>query len=185
MGKYTNILFSEIFAEFDKKYNREGRLEILRKYGNDNVWFREFLNYAFNPKIRFDVTAIPEYKPSPDPAGLTISTLNNELRRLYIFIVGHPKRVGKLDPKKESRILYAMLISLHKDEAALLVNLLNKKLGVRYLTAKLVKEAFPDMPFEVEVAEEDPKPVQTNFEKIETGQKSAEIRVIPKMKKVK
>jgi len=181
MAKFTNMLFSEIFAEFDKKYNREGRLEVLRKYGNDNIWFREFLNYAYNPKIRFDITTIPEYKPSSDPAGLSISTLNNELRRLYIFILGHPKRTAKLPPLKESRILYALLTSLHKDEAALLVGLLNKKLGVRYLTAKLVKEAFPNMPFEVE-AEEAQKPVQTNFEKIETGQQTAEIKVLPKKK---
>lgn len=186
MAKFTNMLFSEIFAEFDKKYNREGRLEVLRKYGNDNIWFREFLNYAFNPKIRFEFAAIPEYTPSVDPAGLQITTLNNELRRLYIFIVGHPKRVTKLDSKKESRILYTLLTSLHKDEAALLVGLLNKKIGVRYLTAKLVKEAFPGMPFEVEApVEEELKPAQTNFEKIETGPKTAEIKVLPKAKKGK
>lgn len=167
MAKYSNMLFSEIFAEFDTKYNREQRLEVLRKYGNDNVWFREFLNYAFNPRIRFDITGIPEYKPSPDPAGLTVTTLNNELRRLYIYIDGHPKRTGKLDPKKEQRLLYTLLISLHKDEAALLAGLLQKKLGVRYLTAKLVKEAFPNMPFDVvEEEKKEEKPAEKTVKKI-------------------
>lgn len=150
MAKFTGMLYSEIFSEFDKMKNREDRLMVLRKYGNDNVWFKEFLNYAFHPHIRFDITQIPEYKPSVDPAGLTISTLNNELRRLYIFIPGHPKRTAKLDPKKESRILTTLLISLHKDEAALLVGLFKKNLGVKYLTASLVKEAFPAMPWSVE-----------------------------------
>jgi len=149
MAKYVNLLFSEIFEEFDKLKNRDQRLALLQKYGNDNIWFREFLNYAFNPRIRFDISAVPDYKPSPDPAGLTITTLNNEIRRLYIYIEGHPKRTGKLDTKKEQRLLYTLLISLHKDEAALLVGLLRKKLSVRYLTARLVKDAFPAMPFEV------------------------------------
>src|SRR5574337_175451 len=143
------MLFSEIFGEFDKSKNREDRIAVLRKYGV-NIWFKEFLNYAFNPKIRFEIGEIPQYKPAVEPAGLNITTLNNELRRLYIFIVGHPKRVAKLDPKKESRILYTLLSSLHKDEAALLVNCFQKKLGVKYLTPRLVKEAFPTMPFEVE-----------------------------------
>lgn len=154
MGKYTTMLFSEIFEEYEKANNPKTRIDILRKYGNDNVWFREFLNYAFNPKVRFDITEIPQYPPSADPAGLTISSLNNEVRRLYIFIPGHPKRTaGKIDPKKESRILYALLTSLHKDEAALLVKLFRKRLDVKYLTARIVKEAFPNMPFEIETDE--------------------------------
>jgi len=168
MAKYTDVLFSEIFEEFDKKTNREHRIEVLRKYGNNNVWFKEFLNYAFNPRIKFDLHAIPTYKPSVDPAGLSITSLNNEMRRLYIFIQGHPKRTGKLDPKKEARILYALLISLHADEAKLLVGLLQKNLGVKYLTAKLVKEAFPGMPFEVvEKKEVTPNATKTNIQKVE------------------
>lgn len=160
MARYSNMLFSEIFAEFDKAKLREHRIAVLQKYGADHTWFKEFLNYAFNPKIRFEVSAIPDYKPSVDPPGLTITTLNNEMRRLYIFVVGHPKRTGKLDPKKEQHILYTMLTSLHKDEAALLVGLLRKKLGIKYLTARTVKEAFPTLPFEVEAEEEEKKPVK-------------------------
>lgn len=173
MAKFTNVLYSEIFEEFDKVKNREDRLQILRKYGNDNVWFKEFLNYAFHPYIRFDITQIPDYKPSVDPAGLSISTLNNELRRLYIFIPGHPKRTAKLDPKKESRILYALLTSLHKDEAALLVGLFKKNLGVKYLTASLVKEAFPNMPWNVESVEkkDDPTAKTTHIQKLAKDKK--------------
>ncbi len=167
MAKYTNMLFSEIFSEFNEKKNRESRLEVLRKYGNDNIWFKEFLNYAFNPLIKFDIHAIPDFTPSIDPAGLSITSLNNELRRLYIFIQGHPKRTAKLDPKKESRILYALLTSLHKDEALLLVGLLKKNLGVKYLTANLVKEAFPTMPWSMEEKKDDGQ--KTNLQKV-TGQ---------------
>jgi hypothetical protein len=145
-----NVLYSEIFAEFGKAYTRDARIAVLRKYGNSNVWFREFLNYAFNPKIQFDIDKIPDYKPAVEPAGLNFTYLNGEMRRLYIFIVGHPKRTAKLDPRKEERILNALLGALHKDEADLLVRLFSKKLGIKYLSPRLVKEAFPQMPYTVE-----------------------------------
>lgn len=148
--KFSNVLFSEIFDEFNHANGREARIAVLHKYGS-NVWFREFLNYAFNPRIQFEITEVPIYKPAVEPAGLNFTSLSNEMRRLYIFILGHPKRVAKLDAKKEARILNVLLSSLHKDEAELLVKLFTKSLGIKYLTARLVKEAFPTMPFEVAV----------------------------------
>ena len=158
--KYANMLFSEIFEEFSHADGRENRVAVLRKYGSTNKWFCEFLNYAFNPKIQFDIIQVPNYKPSVDPAGLNVTYLNNEMRRLYIFIVGHPKRTAKLDARKEARILNALLGSLHKDEAALLVKLFQKRLEIKYLTARLVKEAFPFMPYEVTVVETVESPTQ-------------------------
>jgi len=148
----NSALFNEVFEEFDKAKTRDQRIAVLQKHGR-NVWFKEFLNYVFNPKIKFDIMEIPSYRPSPQPAGLCFSTLSNEIRRLYIFIEGHPKRAAKLDAKKEQRILVALLESIHKGEAELLVKCFNKDLDVRYLTARLVKEAFPEIPFVVE----DPK----------------------------
>lgn len=145
---YASVLFNEIFEEFDKARTREQRVAVLQKYGR-NVWFKEFLNYAFNPKIHFDITQIPNYKPAVEPAGVCYSNLSNEIRRLYIFILGHPKRTGKLDAKKEARILNALLSSVYKEEAALLVKCFKKDLEIRYLTSRLVKEAFPELPFDV------------------------------------
>lgn len=147
--KYSNVLYSEIFTEFEEAKSRDARIVVLKKYGDENVWFREFLNYAFNPKVRFDIAQIPDYKPSTAPAGLNYTTLNNEMRRLYIFIVGHPRRTAKLNPRKEKQILNALLGSLHKDEAELLVKLFRRMLDIKSLTAKIVKEAFPAIPFEV------------------------------------
>lgn len=152
---YANVLFHEIFEEFGKQKNRENRIVALRKYGS-NRWFLEFLNYAFNPKIVFDIGTIPTWKPAVEPAGLCYSTLTNEMRRLYIFIEGHPKRTAKLDAKKEARILYTLLSSIHKDEAILLAKCLKKDLAIPYLTALLVAEAFPTMPFAKDVLKPTP-----------------------------
>lgn len=143
---FSSVLFNEIIEEFDQQKNREARIGVLRKYGR-NIWFKEFLNYCFNPKIQFDIIQIPDYKPAVEPAGVCYSNLSNEMRRLYIFISGHPKRTAKLDARREARILNALLGSIHKEEAALLVKCFKKDLEVRYLTPSLVKEAFPDLPF--------------------------------------
>ena len=162
--KYSNVLFSEIVTEFTKCRARDKRIEVLRKYG-DNRWFLEFLNYAFNPRIQFDIDTIPSYKPAVEPAGLNYASLTNEIRRLYIFIIGHPKRTGK--PRKEAQLLYTLFSSLHRDEAALLVKLFAKDLEVPYLSAKLVKEAFPQLPFEVNDPIVEP-PVEKNEPTVET-----------------
>lgn len=170
--KFANKLFGEIFQEFDQAKTREARIAVLRKY-EGNRWFVEFLNYAFNPRIHFDVFKVPAYRESPDPAGLAVTNLSNEMRRLYIFILGHPKRTTKLDPKKEERLLNVLLGSLHKDEAALVAKLLSKDkdLKIKYLTPSLVKEAFPKMPFELPEAEK-VAPVEPATQVIQTGDAS-------------
>lgn len=168
---YSSVLFNEIFAEFDLCKNRETRLAVLQKYGR-NIWFKEFLNYAFNPKIQFDISQIPNYKPAVEPAGVCYSNLSNEMRRLYIFIVGHPKRTVKLPAVKEARILNALLGAIHKEEAELLVKCFKKDLEIRYLTARLVKEAFPGLPFEL------PEQVVQKDEEVKTIKKDEEVKTI-------
>jgi hypothetical protein len=67
------------------------------------------------------------------------------MQRLYRFVVDHPKRADNLSAKKKTELLLVVLESLHKNEAKLLVQLLNKKIKVKGLTAKLVAEAFPEI----------------------------------------
>jgi hypothetical protein len=181
---FASVLFNEIFDEFDKQKNRENRIAVLRKYAA-NIWFKEFLNYAFNPKIVFDIAQIPNYKPAVEPAGVCYSNLSNEMRRLYIFIVGHPKRTVKLPPLKEARILNALLGAVHKEEAALLVKCFKKDLEIRYLTPSLVKEAFPGLPFEVAQAQvEEAKKPEVAQAQVEEAKKIKKIKPTVAMTKV-
>ena len=85
----SDILYSEIFAEFNKATTKAERLAVLRKY--DHPRFREFLKYAFNPNVKFDVE-VPRYRPAVEPAGLNFTYLSSEVTKFYRFIVGHPKR---------------------------------------------------------------------------------------------
>ena len=139
-------LYNEIFNEFELAKTRQEKIDVLKKHADH--WFVTFLNYAFNQDIKFDFTEIPSYKPAVEPAGLNWSTLHLELRKLYLFIPSHVKYNGKLPDRKHTNVLIEILQSVHADEAKLLVQVFQRKLKVKGLTDKLVKEAFPDLPFE-------------------------------------
>jgi hypothetical protein len=138
----SDLLYSEIMEKFEKAQTKEERLQVLRKNGHDR--FKQFLIMAFNPFIKFDVE-IPNYRPSVEPAGLNFTYLDTEMQKMYRFIVNHPSRAKELTGKKQTSLLLVVLESLHKDEAALLVKVIKKDLGIKFLTPKLVKEAFPDI----------------------------------------
>lgn len=135
-------LYSEVFEEFEAAPNRNEKINVLRKY--DHPRFREFLRLAFDGSIEFDAE-VPNYRPAVEPAGLNFTYLDQEIIKLYRFIKNHPRRDSYISPEKQKSLLVVVLESLHKDEAALLVNLINKDLKVKGLTAKLVKEAFPEI----------------------------------------
>lgn len=148
MGAFK--LYSEILDDFDKAPTRAEKVAVLQKH--DHYFLREFFIIALNPEIKIDVE-IPEYRPSIEPAGLNHTYLDQEMRRMYLYIVNHPKRPAGLTPDKQSKQLLTTLESLHKDEAALLVKMLKKNLGYKYLTAKLVAEAYPGI--QVGITEEE------------------------------
>ena len=137
-------LYSEILAEFDSATTRAEKISVLRKY--DHPRFRMFLEMVYNPEVKFSVE-IPNYRPAIEPAGLNYTYLDIEVSKLYRFIPDHPKLEGAvLDEKKKKSLLVTTLESLHKDEAELLVKAITKKdLGVKYLTNKIIKEAYTDI----------------------------------------
>lgn len=135
-------LYTEILDEFDAASSRPEKIAILRKYGDAR--FKDFLLASFHPQIQFDVE-VPTYRPATEPAGLNFSYIDAEMPRLYRFISGHPKRSPNLSKEKQSALLLVILESLHADEAVLFIKMLKKDLGVKWLTPKLVKEAFPDL----------------------------------------
>jgi hypothetical protein len=133
-------LYSEIFEEFDKCTTKADRINCLRKY--DHPRFRTFLQAAFNPHITFDVP-IPNYRPAVEPAGMNYAYLDQEVSKLYRFAKGHPARPEGLTPEKQKALLTVILESLHKDEAALMIKMLQKDLQVKFLTVNLINETFP------------------------------------------
>jgi hypothetical protein len=139
----SDKLYSEIFEEFATATNKAERLAVLKKYDHKN--FREFLVAAFNPLVVFDVELPETYRPAIEPAGLNFTYLSMEMPKLYRFIKDHPKRSANLTEKKKTDLFRVILESLHKDEARLLVSLVQKKIDVKFLTPNLVREAYPNI----------------------------------------
>ena len=137
-------LYSEILEEFESSATRAEKIAVLRKY--DHPRLRDFLAITYNPDIEFDVE-VPTYRDAIEPAGLNYTYLDVEVPKLYRFIKNHPKLKGLvIESEKKKQLLLVTLESLHKDEAALLAKAIrNKDLGVKFLTPKLIKEAYPEI----------------------------------------
>ena len=136
-----NRMYPEIFIEFQTAPTRKEKIDVLRRY--DSGRFREFLFLMFSPNVEFDVEIPKTYKVNPEPEGMTMSTLHIEVSRLYRFIKGHPKKAVGLTGEKQKNLLINVLESIHKDEAELLIKVMKREAKIPYLTAQIVKEAFP------------------------------------------
>ena len=139
----SNLLYSEILEEFEKAPKRADKIAVLRKNGDTR--FKDFLLFAFHPEIKFDIEP-PPYRPSIEPAGLNFAYLDTEVNKLYRFITNHPKKSPDLTQKKQISLLAVILESLHAHEAELLVRMFQKDLQTPYLTANIIKEAWPGFP---------------------------------------
>lgn len=138
-------MYHEIFQEFEACKKPQERIDVLRKYGD--LAFKEMLNYAFNPGIVFDISEIPNYRPSNIPAGLNDLYLQQVIPKMYMYIPVHRKYRAKLLPRRSNAIIIQFLEGLHKEEAKILEKVITKKLDVKFLTAKCAKDAFPDLPY--------------------------------------
>ena len=136
-------LYSEIFEEFEKATTKQEKINILRREGDER--FRFFLQLAFNPAIEFDIALPDKYRPAKEPAGLNFAYLDTEMPKMYRFIKNHPMRPPGFTTEKTTQQLLVMIESLHRDEAAIILEVLQKKFKVKQLTANLVREAFPDL----------------------------------------
>ena len=133
-------LFSEIFAEFEQKETKAEKMAVIRKYWHPSL--RDFLEYAFNPNIVFDVEPPKKWRPAVEPAGLNVAYLDMEVPKLYRFIKDHPHRQKELSGERQTKLFTIILESLHPSESELLLKLIKKNLGVKGLTVKLIQEAI-------------------------------------------
>ena len=136
-------LYSEIFDEFEKAPTKQEKINILRREGDER--FRFFLQLVFNPAIEFDIALPDRYRPAKEPAGLNYAYLDTQMPKMYRFIKNHPMRPAGFTTEKTTQLLLVMVESLHRDEAAIVLDVLQKKFKVKQLTHNLVKEAFPDL----------------------------------------
>ena len=64
----SNKLYHEIFREFESAGTRKDKVAVLQKYGDKRL--QDFLLFSMHPSVKFDITKLPDYKPSVIPEGL-------------------------------------------------------------------------------------------------------------------
>jgi len=133
-------LFSEVFTKVNNAKVKSKKIEILKE--NDTAGLRRILKGAFDPKIIWDLPpGTPPYMANEAPAGTEHTDLERESSKLWHFIIGGDNTLSKT--RKET-LFIQILEGLHKDEAAVLIGVKEKKLHNLFkgLTAFVVKSAF-------------------------------------------
>jgi hypothetical protein len=133
----------EVFEEFEKADTKDAKVGVLQK--NSSWALRNVLKGTFDPDIKFNVEKVPHYRPGDSPPGMSYTSLHKELDRVYLFQEGNPKAPAGLTEQRREQILIQILEALEQKEAQVFMNMLLKKQKVPGLTAKIVKEAFPDL----------------------------------------
>jgi hypothetical protein len=131
----------EILNEFSKATNKAGRLEVLKKYSNVAA-FTDVLRGTFDDTLQF---TLPEGKPpyTPNKPESVPSTLRKQHKQFGYFVKGGPgDRLNKI--KRESMFI-KMLEAIHPEDAEIVLSMVAKKSPVKFLTKKLVQEAFPNL----------------------------------------
>jgi hypothetical protein len=128
----------EVFDEFAAANTKEEKLNVLHK--NWTPTLVSVLQLAYHPDVKWLVKDKPKSYKKPDTLpGVSYSSMNAELRRLYLFREGDPS-AEKLTPEKREPLLLIMLESLEPREADVVIGIFKKNLGVKGLTYKFIRD---------------------------------------------
>jgi hypothetical protein len=133
----------EIFDDFEEAPSKKSKLEVIEK--NLSKTLVQVFELAYHPDYQWLINEMPhEYKIPDTLPGISRCQLSTELRKLYLFRKGD-ETAEKLTEEKRKQLLLQLLESLEPREAEVVIGILNKDLGVRGLTYKFIKEAFPQL----------------------------------------
>jgi hypothetical protein len=134
----------EIFDEFEEAKNKEERMAVIEK--NLSQTLVDVLQLTFHPNCEWLIKEMPDnYKvPQDILPGITSNSLAGQLRKLYMFKKGDPT-AEKLTVEKRNQLLLQILEGLEPRDAEVLIGIFQKDQGVKGLTYKFVKEAFPNL----------------------------------------
>ena len=106
----------------------------------------DVLSLTYHPDCQWLIKEMPEgYRvPTDMLPGLSATQLSVELRKLYLFQKGNAT-AENLTERKQNELLIQLLESLEPREAEVVIGIFKKDQGVKGLTYKFVKEAFPNL----------------------------------------
>jgi hypothetical protein len=133
----------EVFEDFVKAEGKAAKIAVLQK--DNRQILKEVLQGTFHPGIKFVFDKPVEYTPSDSPPGLGYTSIEQEMKRVYLFVQGNPRVDPNLTQQRKEHLLIQMLESMEAKEAEVFMNMILKDLKVKGLTKKLVEEAFPGL----------------------------------------
>lgn len=136
----------EILDEFSLAKNKKERIDVLLKY-NTHPIFKQVLKYTYDPNYQYYTNTFPKGYVEPNVNAVMeyrFVGLENEIRRMYLFIKGDP-RSEKLTEEKRNVLLLGILESFEPREAQVFINIMKKDLNVKYLNPSIILEAFPNL----------------------------------------
>ena len=136
-------LVSEFFDLLEKQPTKEGKIGFLRQHNNDVVRTMLRFNFDYNLKWSLPEGEPPYTKILDRPMGFEQTTLQRELRRMYIW-VNTSENISQL---KREALFVSMLEGLHHTEAEIMCLVKDGKLETKYpsITHELIMEAFPGL----------------------------------------
>ena len=139
-GRALPPMFHEIATKVNNAKDKPRKLKVLKE--NDTIPLRQVLKGAFDPNIEWLLPPgdVP-YTGNDAPIGTEHTLLQQEAKRLYLFIKGGD---NSLSNTKRETLFIQMLEGLCAEEAEFLITVVNKKVNNKYkgFTANLVKDAF-------------------------------------------
>ena len=142
-----NPFIHEIFELVSEQRTKAKRVEILKEYRDDSV--TAVLIWNFEERVQ---SAVPDgqvpFSPNDVPVGTDHTSLRREWKTLYHFIKGGNPSLSGL--RRESMFIQ-LLEGLHPKEAEIICLVKDKNLKSEYpkITLDVVKEAYPDIVWEV------------------------------------
>jgi hypothetical protein len=114
-------------AKFLKIHMRESLYKVLACFHNESIEFEKFRDITYSTKH--------------NKSGISDSTLDHEIKRLYIFTKNHA-----LAPERKKQKLVQILESMYNEESDLVYNSIIKKSNpYKNINKNFIKKYFPQV----------------------------------------
>ena len=137
-------MISEVLSKAGELKTKKEKITYLQ--ANNSRPLRNILKGSFDKSVEFNLPkGEPPYRKDDAPKGFEPSNLYKVQRRFKYFAKGG---IGEgMKAIKREKMFIDCLESLHPDEAQLLLDMKDKKLGGKYngITPKLVSEIWPTL----------------------------------------
>lgn len=129
----------EVLKIADEMENAEERALFLQKNMRDSL--TKVLACFHNPDIEFEKFKDLKFSTKHNKAGISDSTLDHEMKRLYLFQKSH-----ELSEERKRTKLIQILESMYDAESDLVANfLLQKKNPYKNINKNFIKKYFPQI----------------------------------------